>query len=1446
MPAPMPQYEKLRASPELHLTGQVTRSNIVRVPVTAASGAAGSAAPPLDQIYYLDGHRTANPLTHAVPRYGILPTIADMIATMVTDREQVHLQNLARSYQTYWVGGTPDQDWVQDAKPQGAAAGTYAITLPMSRICELLSCRLARDILVRMAAPTNLDPDGVPIGLAGDANQEAGHGLSGRQHASSFLQSDQVWSVRNESVLYSPLMLHEISRLSAASRSYSDKESVIRELAQRRLEQWMPLLDVTGDSPDGYLRELLPRLNIHLARVTEPRRSGERPEDATTRVLAQVEHFKQEYLGSEDAITGEPRGGRFKDTFSRLAEWQVERFTAMLALETLNILNGRPIGDAQAERGGKPGYYLDFLAAIREVFSDFIAAVQSASVSDMRKSMREDLLRFTAAARQQMLAQPGGLFWRGKPQQRYLDAEQYLVDFLGASLAMEAAQQAASQMRSHVEGLIAAMHEWSETLFTGKTSVISALVDRIRAIQTELRDEQATLVRETISDPDYLNGLYYKYSEGHKNAQVEILSDLEWRYELSSKHEPVNNPLALVLRDYSYREEAKSFSVGQHATREKNFDLLVERCRRIFAEAYDTESVLGYLMGRYRRPDEVAAQLIQNSEPALALKPSVSNRWPIHTLSLATATPKSEEERAYLDAIQSRLKHSHAADPDWFAMCDCEDRCRLLIMRTLDQLPVEAIGSLQKARADYMSFGKDADRSGRTQGRPALHVFPALVNAVRFEDRLAEIGESPRQLCDDVTVLMEDIQAFRLFVRAWSLCIISVRSEKAKDGQELSCYHLDLGTSSPLGDLTGAGLDNGFRLSLPLKAPDLFAALLTFIYDRREAREDIARPIDYGRVNQQCDHRRDQLGGAQANAVHLRTFLETVVLPLKQDQRPLLRDIASVLHLLVNDELRELLALGQRGLEFFRMWDGSEGLNFGQLARAFSERLADECKLDLVSFSMEGDDLYVTTFETSQLLQHTPGIAKRIPMLLARMTGDIGPNVERVREILMRVTHAAQRIALLVMPVSADVLPTWREAIFAQIQAVHAIDVIVPSREQLRGVFAAKLPPAALRRLIFSQVNLEAVSPFKISGAVPDTMFFGRELELRTITEHIGNVSYALIGGRRIGKTSILHRLHRVRLPAQGFRSYFHEASSTPTRADFLKAAARVWLEDSSVAPRSFTELLDRLPHDRPLVFLIDEADKLVPEDAAATPHRFPLFAELRSLAQSGQCQFVIAGERILRETMLGDSTGPLYNFATEILIGRLPFSDVRELILRPFQQLEIDLPDEEGVARRVFEITAGHPNIAQRLCHRLIRRLNQRKSRTLDVSDVEATFADPDFVRKDFLTTYWEQATILERLASLVLARDSTVSTLEDVTAALRREGIQADLNTVDTALERLVDLRNILLRTSTGYEFAVSSFTELVKRPQWLDNYISRYRDTYQLRGDVVPRETTLDFGG
>jgi len=433
---------------------------------------------------------------------------------------------------------------------------------------------------------------------------------------------------------------------------------------------------------------------------------------------------------------------------------------------------------------------------------------------------------------------------------------------------------------------------------------------------------------------------------------------------------------------------------------------------------------------------------------------------------------------------------------------------------------------------------------------------------------------------------------------------------------------------------------------------------------------------------------------------------------------------------------------------------------------------------------------------------------------------------------LTRESPGTAHTSLLFVFGSNDLLGNIRSLIETKSRQILGHDIILLDRSLLEDIISSEEPREAVKHLVLKRADLDSVSPYTITGPVPDNVFFGREPELRSIVENAAISSYAVIGGRRVGKSSLLGRLHRIRLPAAGFHTLYHDCSNTPTRDDFLAAIISNWSPDPpSAAPTTFSGLLQAPPDGKPLVLLLDEADKLVPADRLS---RWPLFSALRALANSGRAQIVLSGERTLHGA-LRDPQSPLFNFANEMLLGPLSLYAVEELVTRPMDQMDIELVDRRAIVECIWAFTSGHPNVVQRLCHRLIKRLNEQGTRCITLDDVNAIIEDPGFQREDFLSTYWETATSLEKIISLLIADDESIRALRKVRKALDSCcSLRPKAREVDDALQRLVDLRSILRRTATGYEFNVEAFPRVVAGTITLDDMLDILTEQYQEQGE------------
>ena len=101
---------------------------------------------------------------------------------------------------------------------------------------------------------------------------------------------------------------------------------------------------------------------------------------------------------------------------------------------------------------------------------------------------------------------------------------------------------------------------------------------------------------------------------------------------------------------------------------------------------------------------------------------------------------------------------------------------------------------------------------------------------------------------------------------------------------------------------------------------------------------------------------------------------------------------------------------------------------------------------------------------------------------------------------------------------------------FSSIAAEKWIHAIFIDLDWLREVERSTNPTNDLLELASKQVPLSILSPYETTRPVTASKFFGRDFELRNITTH-PDTNYAILGSRRIGKTSLLMEFKRLASP---------------------------------------------------------------------------------------------------------------------------------------------------------------------------------------------------------------------------------------------------------------------------------------------------------------------------
>lgn len=331
----------------------------------------------------------------------------------------------------------------------------------------------------------------------------------------------------------------------------------------------------------------------------------------------------------------------------------------------------------------------------------------------------------------------------------------------------------------------------------------------------------------------------------------------------------------------------------------------------------------------------------------------------------------------------------------------------------------------------------------------------------------------------------------------------------------------------------------------------------------------------------------------------------------------------------------------------------------------------------------------------------------------------------------------------------------------------------------LKRLVTAQLPIRALIDLVLNRVKLFTVSPFYTQGPVPDNMFFGRDSEIGDVMDKLRTHSVLLIGGRRIGKTSTLQRIQRrLKANSSQYDPYYLDSYQIQDYHSFFYRIRRNWQVPirSDASPVEFETVIDVLrkrSHPKQVVLLFDEVDRLLEFDRDRSKGNSEiLFRTFRSLSQEGACRYVFSGEKWLMAAM-SDSYSGLFNFAKEVRLKPLPKPVVHQLVAQPFQDLNIWLERADEIIDRIYDISAGHPNIVQIICTALIRQLDQDEEHAHLISYRHLERAvDQHELQQEIALTIWGQMTPLAKMVTLIWPENKRALSLDDINLMVSEVG--------------------------------------------------------------------------
>ena len=392
--------------------------------------------------------------------------------------------------------------------------------------------------------------------------------------------------------------------------------------------------------------------------------------------------------------------------------------------------------------------------------------------------------------------------------------------------------------------------------------------------------------------------------------------------------------------------------------------------------------------------------------------------------------------------------------------------------------------------------------------------------------------------------------------------------------------------------------------------------------------------------------------------------------------------------------------------------------------------------------------------------------------------------------------------------------------------------VVIGYQEQER-ILESRRPSGELLDLISAQIPISTLAPYETRAPVTGSRFFGREYETSRI---LGNpdTNHAILGIRRIGKTSLLREIERILKENEDpAHVVYLECSDLLSSDDYVREVVR------KLNPRElprlhlqkyvffFPDFLERMgrAYKSKIIFLLDEVDNLVIMQRGS----WELFRMLRASANKGACQYILAGFReAMREQYLLDS--PFYNFAQEIRLSEFTRRQAHDLILTPMGNLRVRIKNQDEVVGRIYDETAGHPNLIQYYCMILLRHLDRTGEREISPKNLIDVYSDEGF-KSHLLTSFMQNTENRDRAmvyaVLMALAEgESRGFSHSFIDAALRKRGIILPQDDIDEACNVLT-LAGVLSQKGRDYSFTSPVFTKVLKQTYDLEYLFRKVKE-------------------
>lgn len=381
------------------------------------------------------------------------------------------------------------------------------------------------------------------------------------------------------------------------------------------------------------------------------------------------------------------------------------------------------------------------------------------------------------------------------------------------------------------------------------------------------------------------------------------------------------------------------------------------------------------------------------------------------------------------------------------------------------------------------------------------------------------------------------------------------------------------------------------------------------------------------------------------------------------------------------------------------------------------------------------------------------------------------------------------------------------------------LDIVLLSRHDVIKILSSEHKRAVLVKIISEQHGYSIISPYSYTRIPIGAMFYGRKEQMNKLVRSNFEINFAVIGSRRIGKTTLILNLKKYLEKEEMFHSVFLDCYRIQTISEFItQIVAELDIRSSQkINISTFHDFMVRMKakYKKNLVLILDEIDELLEYDKTCNWQLSRIF---HTLASEDVCKIVVAGfRRLYRE--INHQHSPLFKYYERIPLKELDDIAARQLILEPMDDIGIKIRDRSGVSEKIMELTANHPQFIQFLCSQIIDLINKEKRNEVTIEDVLTVEKQDEyfhFVMDTLLmnTDHFQQLIVYE------MAEDEYFDDVMICEKVKNNYQIPLSINSIQRDCLEL-ELANILKREREGYKFAYPALPKILN-----DNFNLKFK--------------------